>query len=221
MPKVSAEYINNKKNLILEAALSVCKGKPLYEVTMQDIIKEAGISHGGIYRYFSDIDDVLIALLNKSSDNEEHYKQEIDAIIENPHNANNAVKSIFDFFGKYIKENMITTGKFLFEIEVLLVNHPDRGEKLLSQITKIQTSQYITQRLFKEISEGVQRKEFKPIVPISDIFGFIGTSLDGIVRDSILAKLYGEAKGSQSKFDKIGLINTLLKAVMIMLGSHE
>lgn len=221
MPKVSAEYINNKKDLILEAALSVCRSKPLYEVTMQDIIKEAGISHGGIYRYFSDVDDVLIALLNKSSDNEDHYKQEIDAIIENANNVSNAVKSIFDFFGKYIKENMITTGKFLFEIEVLLVNHPDRGEKLVSQINRIQTSQYITQRLFKEISQGVIRKEFKPIVPISDIFGLIGTSLDGIARDSILAKLYGEAKGSQSEFDEIGLINTLLKAVMIMLGSHE
>ena len=46
MPKVSHDYVIRKKNVILEAALSVCKVKPLYEITMRDIIKASGVSQG-------------------------------------------------------------------------------------------------------------------------------------------------------------------------------
>ena len=34
-------------------------------MTMLDVIKKAGLSKGGIYRYFSDIDDVLVELIGK------------------------------------------------------------------------------------------------------------------------------------------------------------
>mgnify|MGYP001582640522 CR=1 FL=1 len=111
MPKVSAEYITNKKNSILEAALSVCRNKPLYEITMKDIIKESGVSQGGIYRYFSDIDEILIALINISNTNID-FKQNIDEIIENSTTPKDVIESLFAFLGRSIKENLTTIGKF-------------------------------------------------------------------------------------------------------------
>ena len=65
MPKVDKSYFEKKKNKILEAAFSVCMKKPVYSVTMSDIISETGLSQGGVYKYFSNIDDIFIALTNK------------------------------------------------------------------------------------------------------------------------------------------------------------
>lgn len=46
MPKVNEDYINKKKTQILDAAFRMFQQKPLYEITMLDVIKEAGISKG-------------------------------------------------------------------------------------------------------------------------------------------------------------------------------
>ncbi|HQL44846.1 MAG TPA: TetR/AcrR family transcriptional regulator [Spirochaetota bacterium] len=44
----------NKKKIIIDAAERIFAIKPFNQVTMRDIAKEAGISAGAIYRYFSD-----------------------------------------------------------------------------------------------------------------------------------------------------------------------
>ena len=65
MSRVSREYYEIKKASIIDAALEVCKRKTVSSVTMQDIIDEAGISQGGIYRYYKNIDEVLTDLLSR------------------------------------------------------------------------------------------------------------------------------------------------------------
>ena len=53
MPKVKDEYLENKRNQILDAAFAVCKRKPVYDVAMTDIVTETGMSQGGVYKYFN------------------------------------------------------------------------------------------------------------------------------------------------------------------------
>ncbi len=110
MPKISLEYVIRKKNTILEAALSVCKVKPLYEITMRDIIRASGISQGGIYRYYSDLDEILVVVINQANANAD-YMQVVDAIIENSNSPKESIKKLFTFLGEYIKENLSTVGK--------------------------------------------------------------------------------------------------------------
>ena len=220
MPKVSAEYITNKKNSILEAALSVCRNKPLYEITMKDIIKESGVSQGGIYRYFSDLDDILIALINISNTNID-FKQNIDEIIENSTTPKDVIESLFAFLGRNIKENLTTIGKFQFELTVLLSNHPDRKEKIMSQITEVENSQYLMNQLFDNINNGIASGDFIPIVHIKDIFYFIITSIDGIIRDAVLFKCYGPNKNTQLEIEEISLMHTLSKSVLLMLSCNK
>ena len=59
MPKVTEEYIENKKKRIVEAAYTLCLKKTVSTVTMQDIINETGLSQGGIYRFYHDIDEIF------------------------------------------------------------------------------------------------------------------------------------------------------------------
>ena len=63
MPKVSEEYIQNKKATIIRAAYDLCIQKTISTVTMQDIIDATGFSQGGIYRFYRDIDEIFKDML--------------------------------------------------------------------------------------------------------------------------------------------------------------
>lgn len=65
MPKTSEDYFKQKRRKILDAAFTVCMKKPMFEVSMRDVISESGLSQGGIYRYFSNLDEILIELFNR------------------------------------------------------------------------------------------------------------------------------------------------------------
>lgn len=63
MAKVSEEYIQNKKSMIVRAAYDLCLQKTIGTVTMQDIINATGLSQGGIYRFYKDIDEIFRDML--------------------------------------------------------------------------------------------------------------------------------------------------------------
>lgn len=218
MPKVSNEYVVRKKNAILEAALTVCKVKPLYEITMRDIIKASGLSQGGIYRYFSDLDEILVAIINQANNNAD-YKQAVNATIENSNSPKETIENLFTFLGEYIKENLSTVGKIQFELTILFANNPKRQEKILSNITEQESGQYLVERLFNAVNEGISLGCFQPKVSPEDLFTFMMTSIDGIVRDVVLQKCYGMFQDEQALFDEITLMDTLCKSVLLLLGS--
>jgi AcrR family transcriptional regulator len=217
MPKVSHEYVIRKKNSILEAALSVCTVKPLYEITMRDIIKASGVSQGGIYRYYSDLDEILVAIINQANANAD-YKQAVDGIIENSDSPKKTIEKLFTFLGEYIKENLSTVGKIQFELTILFANNPERQLKILPNITENESGQYLVKRIFTTIQEGISLGNFQPEVPLEDLFTFIITSIDGIVRDVVLQKCYGMFQNEQALFDEIRLMDTLRKSVQSLLG---
>ncbi|MFE6169349.1 TetR/AcrR family transcriptional regulator [Viridibacillus arvi] len=216
MPKVSREYVIRKKNAILEAALSVCTVKPLYEITMRDIIKASGVSQGGIYRYYSDLDEILVAIINQANANS-NYKQAVDAIIENSYAPKETIEKLFTFLGEYIKENLSTVGKIQFELTILFANNPERQMKILPNITENESGQYLVGRIFNTIHEGTLLGNFQPEVSLEDLFTFIMTSIDGIVRDVVLQKCYGMFHIEQALFDEIRLMDTLCKSVQSLL----
>ena len=65
MPKVSQEYMDKKREMIVEAAYKVCLRKPVQMVNITDVIAETGMSQGAIYRYYASLDDILIDLVSK------------------------------------------------------------------------------------------------------------------------------------------------------------
>jgi len=217
MPKVSHEYVIRKKNAILEAALSVCAVKPIYEITMRDIIRASGVSQGGIYRYYSDLDEILVAIINQANANAD-YKQAVDEIIESSDAPKKTIEKLFTFLGQYINENISTVGKIQFELTILFANNPERQMKILPNITENESGQYLVERIFNTIHEGISLGIFQPEVPLNHLFTFIMTSIDGIVRDVVLQKCYGMFQNEQILFDEIRLMETLCKSVQSLLG---
>ena len=60
MPRtVNEKYREDKRNMILDKARLVFYRKGFSSVTMRDIVDECGISRGGIYLYFSSVEDIF------------------------------------------------------------------------------------------------------------------------------------------------------------------
>jgi AcrR family transcriptional regulator len=216
MPKVSEEYLNQKRETIIQAAITICKTKPLYQINMSDIIKELGISQGGIYRYFSDVDEILIEVINRCNPKGD-YRQTIDSLLRNNNTSKQTVENLFEFLGNYIQESSGVMGKILFELTVIMSIQPARGRKIQSKIKDGQSGQYFIQQLNKVIRNGISSGEFNPDLQVEHILSYISVAIDGIVMDECLLNCYGVPQIGEVPFDTIRLVNTLKASVLLML----
>lgn len=68
MPKVSDEYRANRRAHILAAARRCFVRDGFHGTSMQDLVNEAGISSGAVYRYFQSKDAVIEAIAAENLD---------------------------------------------------------------------------------------------------------------------------------------------------------
>ena len=62
MPKVTEQYLDARREQILDAARRCFLRNGFHATTMQDLFAEAGLSSGAVYRYFASKDDVVLAI---------------------------------------------------------------------------------------------------------------------------------------------------------------
>ncbi len=62
MPRVSADYLLARREQILAAAATRFAREGFHRTSMQDVIDEAGLSPGAVYRYFASKDEIIVAI---------------------------------------------------------------------------------------------------------------------------------------------------------------
>ncbi len=62
MPRVAPAYLESRREQILDAALTCFARDGFHRTTMQDIVRETGLSAGAIYRYFPAKEDIIAAI---------------------------------------------------------------------------------------------------------------------------------------------------------------
>lgn len=67
MPRVTVEHEQEVRGRIVEAALRVFGDRGFHRATMQDIVRESGLSIGAIYTYFKSKDELFLASCDISS----------------------------------------------------------------------------------------------------------------------------------------------------------
>lgn len=68
MPKQTFYHLpNEKREALINAAMKEFSRVPLFEASISNIIKDAGIPRGSFYQYFEDKDDVFFYLLSEYS----------------------------------------------------------------------------------------------------------------------------------------------------------
>lgn len=61
MPKVSEQYIDDRRRQIIDAAYRCFARKGFHQTSMRDIFAEAELSPGAVYNYFKSKDDIIEA----------------------------------------------------------------------------------------------------------------------------------------------------------------
>jgi AcrR family transcriptional regulator len=65
MPKVTEAHLEARRRQIIEAAIECFSRDGFHRATMQDIVSEAGLSPGAIYRYFSSKEEIIEAIADE------------------------------------------------------------------------------------------------------------------------------------------------------------
>jgi AcrR family transcriptional regulator len=68
VPKVSDAHLAARRRQILDAAAACFARDGFHRASMQDIVRESGISAGLVYRYFAGKDDVIAAIVTEWHD---------------------------------------------------------------------------------------------------------------------------------------------------------
>ncbi|MCL1789678.1 MAG: TetR/AcrR family transcriptional regulator [Oscillospiraceae bacterium] len=188
MPKVKEGYFEDKKNSILDVAERLCLTKPLNKLTMADITKESGFSPGAIYASFSDIDEVIVALINRMSVTAD-FEGAVTEILGSESTPEEKIKNLFSLVFEMISSTVSVYGKIYNEYTLVAVD-VERRKKLESGVTEKQAYSYVQTALMGLIDDNIATGYFKPRTSKGSVYALIIAFIDGIIRDLSLVECY-------------------------------
>lgn len=218
MPKVSEEYKINKKKMIVDVAYELCLEKTVSTVTMQDIINRTGLSQGGIYRFYRDIDEIFADMLMYLRE-KMNIKLQVDEIFEQADKVSpgEITNRIFDMLAEFMTEELMGIQKIDFELNVLAMNAPERVEKILAGTEGVGHMEYIMQRTSEFFKKKMQSGELKARVSSMELLTYISSAYSGVQMCCIVNNCY--RKGPMSGFYQPKMqLRTLAKTVNYLLG---
>lgn len=221
MPKVSEEYILNKKKMITDAAYELCLEKTVSTVTMQDIINRTGLSQGGIYRFYHDIDEIFADMLVEMR-KRVNIKNEVDEMFENADEvpAREITNRVFDLLAEFMTAELMGIEKVDFELSVLAMNAPERVEKIFAGTKGVGNMEYIMMRTWEFFKQKMQSGELQARVSGMELLTYISSAYSGIQMSCIVNNCY--RKGPMAGFYQPKMqLHTLAKTVNYLLGVEE
>ena len=217
MPKVNDEYLAAKKDFILECAEEILKEKPLYMVTMRDIINKAGFSHGVIYRYYANLSEIYVDLINK------HttcfiLEQRIDTILCSESPEKTILSDCLIAIGEFLAELLRSAiGKTFFELLVLYSSEFVKRTIIFPRLKFRQSLEYAQNRILEFTVASIEKGVFQPQIPIRSIMLFVNVFFDGIAQNAVYKATEGDARGSGPAIDIREMYRTLANAVINFL----
>ena len=220
MPKVKEGYFEDKKRAILDVAERLCLTKPLNKLTMADITKESGLSPGAIYSAFSDIDEVIVALINRMSATVD-FEGAVTGILKSGSTPEEKIESLFSLVYKMMVSTVSVYGKIYNEFTLVAVD-AERRKKLESGVTEKQAYSYIQTALMSLIDENIATGYFIPKTSKESIYALIFVFVDGLIRDLSLVECYnfGDLPYGVT-FKEKDLAKAMTSAVIFLLNHDE
>lgn len=220
MPRVSEEYYEKKRREIIDAAYRVCTRKPITSIEMKDIIAETGFSHGVIYRYYKDLDEVfkdLVVTINS----ENKIDDRLDEILEKS-DLKHWEKTIYKVCGMladYMKEVGTDMLKVSIYGDMLAMSDPERAMRISSRLRKDEQSPllYATQAMTEFLTKVVKENKLKPAVSVDEIIQFFIVNYHGIQSGYVLTECF-KAPHIEGKYKIDDMYRNLATSVVLMLG---
>lgn len=223
MPKVTEEYIQNKKKRIIDAAYTLCLKKTVSTVTMQDIINETGLSQGGIYRFYHDIDEIFSDMIQDMR-TRVSIKETINDILEKKDelSPSEITNQIFEMLSQFMKDELMGIEKIDFELSVLAMNAPERVQKIMKHIPGVGNMEYLTISTMKYFTEQMQQGKIHPRVSAEELLSFISSAYSGIQMMCIVNNCYKHENNPLTQLYQPEIqIKTLAKTVNYLIGEES
>ena len=220
MPKVSEEYYEKKRREIVDAAYRVCTRKPITSIEMKDIIAETGFSHGVIYRYYKELDEVfkdLIVTINSENKIDDRL-DEILAKSDLKH-WEKTIYEICDMLADYMKEVGTDMLKVSIYGDMLAMSDPERAMRISARLGKDELSPllYATQAMSEFLTKVVKENKLKPAVSVDEIIQFFVVNYHGIQSGYVLTECF-KVEHIEGKYKVDDMYRNLATSVVLMLG---
>lgn len=218
MPKVSQEYISQKKSNIVNAAIRVCERKTVSSVTMQDVINESGLSQGGIYRFYAGIDDILADVLDRIR-LELSLEEKVLNFAPETRSPRENSKLLFQIMADHIKAHR-SSYKIQFEYYLLLTNYPKRAETIWNNVHLPNPYNLVNHFVYEYVTKGISEGTIKPLIPLDTYFKYMSAIFDGILKRSFSETGYVKNVMKQEDFsyDIDALFHTAYLTSCYLLG---
>lgn len=216
MPKVTDEYLAEKRNFIIKCAGEVFKEKPLYQITMRDIIKKTEYSQGAIYKYYSNVDEIFLDLINANTP-QSTLEQSIDDLLCSDKKEEIIILECIVAIGEYIKKIQKSIGgKMCYELLATYAYDVKKIESILPRLKFKQSIEYAQNKTVAYLIENVQKGIFNPVIPVESIIMFVCVTIDGISNDAALRA--NSVENSMPSVNFSEMFGVLAKAVVNFLG---
>lgn len=217
MPKVTEEYMESKRKMIVDACYQVCLRKPVEMVTISDVIAETGMSQGAIYRYYNGLDDILADLASEIR-SEYNMIDTFEAMLGNKDaTLEELIYQVCDCLADIMEKHLTDIQKINFDFGVLVINEPERAAKIMAEIKTPSNLEYLGNSALPRLIKGAYSLGYKPIAKPEDIVLFVSASYAGLEKLCIMSHCYGT--GYQNvKADPKKLFGTLADTMIVLLG---
>ncbi|MBE7070140.1 MAG: TetR/AcrR family transcriptional regulator [Ruminococcaceae bacterium] len=220
MPKVSEEYYEKKRKEIIDAAYRVCVRKPITSVEMKDIIAETGYSHGVIYRYYKDLDEVLKDLVITINANNK-IDDRLDEIITKaePEKWEKTIKAICRMLADYMKEVGTDLLKVSIYSDMMAMADPERAMSIAQRLGKDEQSPllYATEATGRFLTEIIKKNKLKPVSSVDEILQFMIVTYHGVQTGYVLTECF-KVPHVEGKYKPEDMFDQLARSVILMLG---
>lgn len=223
MPKVTEEYIVRKKKRITDAAYELCLEKTVSTVTMQDIIDRTGLSQGGIYRFYKDIDEIFSDMIRQMRERVS-IKEKIDEILRQKDvlSPQEITNRLFAMLADFMEKELMGIEKIDFELSVLAMNMPNRIEKIMGGIPEVGNMEYLTIRTMEYFKEQAALGRIHSNASAEELLAFISSAYGGIQMTCIVNNCYRHKRNPLTAlYQPQFLLKMLAQAVNDLIGAEE
>ena len=217
MPRVTEEYLESRRKMIVDCAYQVCLRKPVEMVTISDVIAETGMSQGAIYRYYNGLDEILADMITMMRSDYNIIDDFEKILSDKKASLEDIVYQVCNCLGDTMEKHLMDIQKINFDLGVIAINEPERAAKIMEGIKGSGNLEYLGNNALPMMIGGAYTLGYKPVASPEEIVQFVSASYTGIEKYCIMSNCYGTGN-PDVKAEPKKLFATLAKSIIMILG---
>ena len=220
MPKVTQEYFDNKRKMIVDCTYKVCLRKPVEMVTISDVIAETGLSQGGIYRFYKDLDAILSDMISGMR-RDYNITDKLDEVVADKKlSFEDVTRRICGILADSMEAHLMDIQKINFDLTVLAINEPERAAKIIKEVKGKGNMEHLATVIFPYLFKSGEMNKLKPKHDPMELYHFISSAYVGIETNCILTACYSSTPMMESCSPR-SMFDILATTIILLFGGSD